>query len=95
MLIQSSLLKRAMKLLILSLFVFTANSFAPTNPHPFKRNIAIGETNTLEGREISNAFTPINNMLLVKKAEAVDQTDGGIFLTGKVCFIFVLSCENI
>lgn len=40
--------------------------------------------NVLEGKEIEKDFTPINNMLLVRKGEIVDQTDGGIFLTGKV-----------
>jgi len=37
----------------------------------------------LEGKEIDNALTPINNMVLVKKVDVVDQTGGGIFLTGK------------
>jgi chaperonin GroES len=39
--------------------------------------------NVLEGTEIEKDFTPINNMLLVKKGEVIDQTEGGIFLTGK------------
>ena len=39
---------------------------------------------TLEGKKIQKPFTPVNNMLLLKKAEIVDQTGGGIFLTGKV-----------
>lgn len=39
---------------------------------------------TLEGKTIQNPFTPVNNMLLLKKADIVDQTGGGIFLTGKV-----------
>ena len=81
-----------MRLLISSLFVFSANAFAPLISQSFTRNVAIGETNVLEGREISNAFTPINNMLLVKKAETVDQTEGGIFLTGKVS---LLSCGSL
>ena len=42
--------------------------------------------NVLEGKEIEKDFTPINNMLLVKKVEVVDQTEGGLFLTGKVSF---------
>ncbi len=40
--------------------------------------------NVLDGKEIAQDFTPINNMLFVKKAEIIDQTDGGLFLTGKV-----------
>lgn len=38
---------------------------------------------TLEGRTIKGEFKPINNFLLVKKAEAKDQTEGGILLSGK------------
>ncbi len=49
-------------------------------------NTASFATNVLEGKEIKNEFTPINNMLLVRKGEVVDQTEGGIFLTGKVRF---------
>ena len=45
---------------------------------------SVEEKNTLEGKEIENEFTPINNMVLVKKVEDVDQTEGGIILTGKV-----------
>jgi len=37
----------------------------------------------LEGEKIDNALTPTNNMALIKKVEVVDQTGGGIFLTGK------------
>jgi len=38
---------------------------------------------TLEGRKIKGDVTPLNNFLLVKKAEAQEQTEGGILLTGK------------
>ncbi len=38
----------------------------------------------LEGVEIEKDLTPINNMMLVKKVDVIDQTDGGLFLTGKV-----------
>jgi chaperonin GroES len=55
-----------------------------TKTTAFSRSIVITqETNVLEGKEIQNDFTPINNMLLVKKVDVVDQTGGGIFLTGK------------
>lgn len=39
---------------------------------------------TLDGKDIDNEFTPINNYMLVKVAEAKEQSDGGIILTGKV-----------
>jgi len=39
--------------------------------------------NVLDGQDIEKELAPINNMILVKKAEVVDQTGGGIFLTGK------------
>lgn len=38
---------------------------------------------TLDGRKIEGDLQPLNNFLLVKTAEAVDKTDGGILLTGK------------
>jgi hypothetical protein len=38
----------------------------------------------LEGREIEGTLTPTNNFVLVKKAPVLDQTDGGILLTGSV-----------
>jgi hypothetical protein len=40
----------------------------------------------LEGREIEGTLTPTNNFVLVKKAPVLDQTDGGILLTGSVSF---------
>jgi hypothetical protein len=53
--------------------------------------------NVLEGTEIEKDFTPINNMLLVKKGEVIDQTEGGIFLTGKVCMyllVYIYICMH-
>jgi chaperonin GroES len=38
---------------------------------------------TLDGRKISGEVKPLNNFLLVKVAEAVEKTEGGILLTGK------------
>jgi chaperonin GroES len=38
---------------------------------------------TLEGRTIKGELKPINNFLLVKIAEAKEQTEGGILLAGK------------
>lgn len=38
---------------------------------------------TLDGRKIQGELTPLNNFILVKKANAIDQTEGGILLTGK------------
>lgn len=38
---------------------------------------------TLDGRKISGTIEPLNNFLLVKTADTIDKTDGGIFLTGK------------
>lgn len=37
----------------------------------------------LDDRKISGDLTPLNNFLLVKVAEAEEQTEGGILLTGK------------
>ena len=38
---------------------------------------------TLDGKDIDNEFTPINNYMLVQVAEAKEESDGGIILTGK------------
>lgn len=67
---------------IIATLLVSVHSFTP-NHVPSSKATKLHETNVLEGREISNAFTPINNMLLVKKVDVVDQTEGGIFLTGK------------
>ena len=68
-----------------SSFHTTTTTTANTKNHHNKKSSIISfATNVLEGKEISNDFTPINNMLLVKKGEIIDQTSGGIFLTGKV-----------
>lgn len=62
---------------------FTFTSFQKST-NPFQRNKIVSHSaNILEGKEIKNEFTPINNMLLVKKPETIDQTEGGIFLTGR------------
>jgi chaperonin GroES len=49
----------------------------------FQRNQVISNVNVLDGKEIEKDFTPVNNMIVVKKGEIIDQTGGGIFLTGK------------
>lgn len=38
---------------------------------------------TLDGRKIAGDIKPLNNFLLIKIAEAIDKTEGGILLTGK------------
>lgn len=38
---------------------------------------------TLDGRKIQGELAPLNNFILVKTAKAIDQTEGGILLTGK------------
>ena len=64
---------------------FTSTTTTQRTPTTFFRNtISSLSANVLEGKEIENDFTPINNMHLVRKGEIVDQTEGGIFLTGKV-----------
>eukprot|EP00980_Cylindrotheca_fusiformis_P019344 scaffold6638_cov127-Cylindrotheca_fusiformis.AAC.28 len=37
----------------------------------------------VDGKTVENEVKPINNMVLVKKAESLQQTQGGIILTGK------------
>lgn len=89
-----------MKFAALSSLVFATQAlgFAPSSFSGRSSELSLS-ANVLEGREITNDFTPINNMLLVKKVEVKDQTDGGLFLTGKVslylnCFAcYILSHE--
>ena len=38
----------------------------------------------LEGRDIDGVLTPTNNFVLVKVADILDETEGGILLTGSV-----------
>lgn len=57
---------------------FTSTS----RPTPSRRSLTQCDA-TLEGRIIKGEFKPINNFILVKKAEAKDQTEGGILLSGK------------
>jgi chaperonin GroES len=40
-------------------------------------------TNTLDGRKIQGDLTPLNNFILVRAAKAIEETTGGILLTGK------------
>jgi len=49
----------------------------------FTRSTALWSTSTLEGRVIDGALKPTNNFILVKKADAIEKTDGGIILAGK------------
>jgi hypothetical protein len=69
-------------MLALAAFYGQAAGFAP-KLHMARQSTSV-HSNVLEGKEIDNDFTPINNMVLVKKVDVVDQTEGGIFLTGKV-----------
>jgi chaperonin GroES len=41
------------------------------------------EIPTLDGRKINGVVAPLNNFLLISRSDAVEATDGGIFLTGK------------
>lgn len=75
--------KLKMKLLSVALLVGQASAFTPQLQVVRQTNLF---SNVLEGKEIQSDFTPVNNMVLVKKVEVVDKTEGGIFLTGKVRF---------
>lgn len=73
-----------MKLFALSTLLAAAgqaNAFAPTSSKSRTSGLM---ANVLEGKEIEKDFTPIQNMLLVKTVDVIDQTEGGLFLTGKV-----------
>jgi chaperonin GroES len=64
--------------------VISAGAFCPQTSHPFlSRQLTVLHENVLEGRKIQGDVKPINNFILLKVAEAIDKTDGGILLTGK------------
>lgn len=63
-------------------FVGSAGAFNLSNPTSRDAMTRL-KANVLEGKEIQKDFTPINNMLFVKKADAVEKTEGGLILTGK------------
>jgi len=61
-----------------------ADSFSPCLPsmHSAVTATSVARGAILEGREIEGTLTPTNNFVLVKVAKAVEQTTGGILLTG-------------
>lgn len=72
--------------------IFVANESFGFSPSPsFFRSInkisstryQEGASNTLEGRVIEGKLRPLNNFILVKVADALEKTEGGILLTGK------------
>jgi hypothetical protein len=46
----------------------------------------------LEGRDIDGVLTPTNNFVLVKVADILDSTEGGILLTGSVSLSLSNAC---
>ena len=45
--------------------------------------LATASSTTLDGRKIKGEIQPLNNFVLVKTADAIESTEGGILLTGK------------
>ena len=48
----------------------------------------------LEGREIDGVLAPTNNFVLIKRAEILDETEGGILLTGTVSDVIIYYCHR-
>jgi len=67
----------------LALAFSTANAFTPARSFVSSQRYTTSIKNTIDGTETDNEFVPMNNMLLVKKGEIIDKTEGGIILTGK------------
>ena len=65
----------------------TVHAFVSVAPTPARVTKVVLFGAKLEGREIEGTLTPTNNFVLVKKAPVLDQTDGGILLTGSVSLI--------
>lgn len=78
-----------MKLVVLGLIlVESALAFSPalladrtTGRHG--KCSALQAATMLDGRKIKGDIEPLNNFILVKTADAVEETTGGIFLTGR------------
>ena len=68
-----------------SAFVVSPSSQSSPLRSPYQRWMPLQEAAvaTLDGKDIDNEFTPINNYMLVQVAEAKEESDGGIILTGK------------
>ena len=65
-----------------ALFCVSVNAFAP-NPMGVRKSQTTFSA-TLEGRVIEGEVKPTNNFILVKVADAIEETAGGIILAGKV-----------
>ena len=63
------------------LYLHQCNGFVPSFM-PFRTQMTFGAT--LEGRLIEGEIKPTNNFVLVKIADAIEKTEGGIILAGKV-----------
>ena len=74
----------------LALALSTANAFTPARSFVSSQRYTTSIKNTIDGTETDNEFVPMNNMLLIKKGEIIDKTEGGIILTGKVTFFFFI-----
>lgn len=65
---------------LFSLLVSSASAFAPVSITPASTQLSA----KIDGRTIEGGtVTPTNNFILVKVAEAQEETEGGILLTGK------------
>jgi chaperonin GroES len=68
---------------------FSPISISPTSIHEHCRNgyalraSTADDVKTLDGRKIQGDIVPLNNFILVRTAKAVEETSGGILLTGK------------
>jgi chaperonin GroES len=58
-----------------------AHAFSPTKT-AFSRSPSYCRA-TLDGKTIDGELVPLNNMMLIKKVDAIEKTEGGLVLTGK------------
>lgn len=65
----------------IALVCVSVNAFAPNPMGVRKSQTTFGAT--LEGRVIEGEIKPTNNFVLVKVADAIEKTEGGIILAGK------------
>ena len=72
---------------IVAFVCIPVNAFVP-NPMGVRKSQTTLSATTLEGRVIEGEMKPTNNFILVKVADAIEETEGGIILAGKVGFFF-------
>lgn len=68
---------------ITSAYLSTCDAFTPQNNINTRRTQAL-HAETLEGWKIDGILKPVNNFILIQKAQEQSESDGGILLSNSV-----------